>query len=214
METLVRFVAQPRLRAPYMIACPPGIGGVGESVARYLIQMLDAELFAELISPRLPDYVTVRDGICYLPTYSFYAVGDVEPGLIVVTGEAGPRQDDIVGHYELSEEVVKVARRLGVGAIISVGGVAMSGLPEGVFVAYPPRAEGLARRFLEAGAKLMPKTRIVGAAGLIPAMAAEANIDSVCLLSTVSSLVSDRDASLRLLKVLLKGLGLSLRPAS
>ena len=206
------FKSKPKLREPFLIACLPGMGGVGESVAKHLIQMLDAELFAEIISPKLPDYVIVKDGICRLPTYAFYATNKVKPNLVILTGDAQPHEEDVVGHYELSEEVVKLAKRLKVRAVIGVGGFMMPDVSEGVFVAFS--SEELGRRFLEAGAKLMPKGHIIGAAGLIPAMAAEAGMESTCLLSVVSSPLGDRDASARLLKVLLKGLGLSLRPAS
>ena len=212
MKTLVLISQRPRLKRPFLVACLPGMGGVGESVARYLIEMLDAEPFASIVSPRLPDYVVVRDGICYLPTYTFYAAGNIEPNIIILTGEAQPGSEDIVGHYELSGEVIKLAKRLSVRAIVGVGGFMMPNVQEGVFVAFS--SEEIGRRFLEAGAKLMPKGHIVGAAGLIPALAAEFGIDSACLLSVVSSPLGDRNASARLLKVLLRGLGLALKPAS
>jgi len=211
-RALVRQLFKPSLREPFLVSGLPGVGNVGENVASYLSQMLDAKLFAELISPRLPDYVIVEEGICRLPRYAFYAVEQVEPNLVILTGDAQPPQDDVEAYYEVCEEIVGFAKQLGVKAVVSVGGFAASSSPGQVFVASS--SEELGKRFLEAGARPMPPGRIVGPVGLLPAMAAEAGIDGACLLGAVSSPVNDRDTSLRVLKVLMGALGLGIRPLS
>ncbi|RLI07658.1 hypothetical protein DRO32_03540, partial [Candidatus Bathyarchaeota archaeon] len=79
---------------------------------------------------------------------------------------------------------------------------------EEVFVASSSRE--LAERFLEAGAKPMPPTHVVGATGLIPALASERGADGACLLGACSNPVNDKEAGNRTLGVLSRGLGLGI----
>ncbi len=211
-KAVMRFSSRPRLEEPVLVGCLPGIGSVGENVADFLIQMFDGELFAELYSPRLPDYVIVEAGICRLPRYAFYAIGKVKPNLIVLLGDAQPSHDDYEAHYELCEEVVDFAERMEVEAVVGVGGFLAPGSPREVYVAYT--SEALAKAFSEAGAKTMMPGHIIGGAGLLPAMAAERGMEGASLLASVLEPVNDREASLKLLRVLLKGLGVGPLPMS
>ena len=212
-RTMIRFFHRPPLRSPFVITCFPGVGGVGEQVARYLSQALGGSLFAELVSPSLPDYVIVEEGICRLPKIRFYAIEKVRPNLVVVSGDALPAQDDFQAFYEVCEEVVKLAKELRAEAVVSVGGfIGPSVAPEDVFVAFT--AEDLGDLFLRAGAKLMPPGRIVGPTGLISALAAMAGLKAACLLGGVGTPLEDRSAGHRVLRVLMEGLGLTSRPLS
>lgn len=212
-RVMIRLLARPSLRSPLMVVGLPGVGGIGDYVTQFLASTLDAVFFAELISPMLPDYVIVENGLCRLPRLAFHAVQKVEPNLVLVSGDAYPPREDVKAYYELCEEVVRFAKRLGVRDVISVGGfLASTRTRKGVYVAYT--SEDLGRRFLSAGARKMQSGRIVGPAGLIPAMAAEAGMRAACLLSAVSSPFEDREASLSVLKVLLAALGLGIRPLS
>ncbi len=210
---MVRFFYRPVLRSPFVISCLPGVGGVGEQVARYLSRALGSSLFAELISPSLPDYVIVEEGICRLPKISFYAAEKTEPNLVIVLGDALPSHDDLAAYYELCEEVVRLAKELGAEAVVSVGGFLAPGrASKGVFVAFT--SEELGEFFLRAGAHLMPPGRIVGPTGLISALAAEAGIKAACLLGEVAMPLEDKEAGREVLRVLMEALGLSSRPPS
>ena len=111
-KTLVEIVQKPSLKDPYLIEGLPGIGNVGVNVAKALIKALGAKLVAYMISPFLPDYVVVEDGICRLPTYRFYAARGAGLDLLILTGDAQPPQEESTAHYELCEEVVALALRL------------------------------------------------------------------------------------------------------
>ena len=93
-KALVEFLYKPVLRSPVLVEGLPGVGSVGVNVARALIDGLDARPFARLISPLLPDFVIVEEGICRLPMYVFYAAESSEPNLIILTGDAQPAHDD------------------------------------------------------------------------------------------------------------------------
>lgn len=212
-RSMVRFFYRPALRSPFVISCFPGVGGVGEQVARYLSRALESSLFAELISPSLPDYVIVERGICRLPKISFYAAEKTEPNLVIVIGDALPPHDDLTAYYEICEDVVKLAKELGAEAVVSVGGFLAPGrAAKGVFVAFT--SEELGELFLRAGAHIMPPGRIVGPTGLISALAAEAGIKAACLLGKVAMPLEDKEAGQKVLRVLMEALGLSSRPPS
>ena len=207
---MVRFFYRPVLRSPFVVSCLPGVGRVGEQVARYLSRALGGSLFAELISPSLPDYVIVEEGICRLPKISFYAAEKAEPNLVIVLGDALPPHDDMAAYYEICEDVVRLVKELGAEAMISVGGFLAPGrASKGVFVAFTSKELG--ELFLRAGAHIMPSGRIVGPTGLISALAAEAGIKAACLLGEVATPLEDREAGQKVLKVLMEALGLSSR---
>ena len=209
-KAIVKFSSKPRLRSPVLISCLPGMGSVGENVAAYLIQMYDAQLFAELFSPWLPDYVIVEAGLCRLPRLAFHAINGTEPNIIVLTGDAQPPQDDYEAYYGLCESIVELARQMRVRAVVGVGGFLSPGEPREVFVACT--SERLGKLFLDAGAKPMPPGRIVGPAGLLPALAADHGMEGASLLASVASPVNDREASFKTLRVLTKALGMGARP--
>lgn len=211
-KAVIRSYSRPKLDKPFLIGCFPGVGSVGESVADYIIQMFDGELFAELFSPRLPDYVIVKAGICHLPSYAFYAIRSVKPNLIVMLGSAQPPHDDYEAFYELCEDIVSFAKRMDVKGVVGVGGFLAPGMPREIYVAYT--SERLAKLFLEVGAKPMTPGRIIGGAGLIPAMAAEQGIEGISLLASVVEPLNDREAGMKALRVLLRGLGINPLPTS
>jgi len=105
---------------------------------------------------------------------------------------------------------VDAAEERGVRGVVTVGGFILPGVLKETFVAYS--SGELFKRFLEAGAKKMPPGYITGPVGLIPAMAGERGMEGVCLLGAVSSPVDDKEASFRVLRILLRALGLGLRP--
>ena len=210
-KTMMRSYSSPNLDEPFLIGCFPGVGSIGENVANYIIEMFDGELFAELYSPKLPDYVIVEGGICRLPRYAFYAVRNVRPSLIIMLGDAQPSHDDYEAYYELCEEIVKFAKRMNVRGVVGVSGFLAPSMPREVFVAYT--SERMAKAFLSAGAKPMMSGHIIGGAGLMPAMAAEHGIESASLLASVLEPINDREASMKVLRVLLRGLGISPLPA-
>jgi len=202
----LREMFNPALENPVFVQGLPGFGNVGRIAAHLLIKFCEAKPFAELYSPSFPDYVSVSSkGICQLPRYEFYSAPMEKNNLVIMTGETQPSFDDVVAHYHVCAEIVDFVERLGCHFIITMGGVPITEDKTQVYVAATsPR---LATEFMEKGAVIYSKGRIVGGTGLTLALAKERNLEGVCLLGTTTGFRADRGAGFLVFKFLMKALG-------
>jgi proteasome assembly chaperone (PAC2) family protein len=202
----LREIFNPALENPIFVQGLPGFGNVGRIAAHLLIKFCSAKPFAELYSPSFPDYVSVSSkGICHLPRYEFYSAPIEKNNLVIMTGETQPSFDDVVAHYHVCAEIVDFVERLGCHFIVTMGGVPITEDKTQVYVAATsPR---LATEFMEKGAVIYSKGRIVGGTGLTLALAKERNLEGVCLLGTTTGFKADRGAGFLVFKFLLKALG-------
>src|SRR5208283_3929233 len=160
----LRKLSSPTLENPVFVQGLPGFGNVGRIAAHLLIKFCDAKLFAELFSPAFPDYVSVNSKcICHLPRYEFYYASMEKTNLVIMTGEIQPSFDDVVAHYEVCEEVIDFVETLGCRFIVTMGGIPIAEDKAQVYIAATsPR---LATEFMEKGAVIYSKGRIVGGTG-------------------------------------------------
>jgi len=202
----LREMFKPALENPVFVQGLPGFGNVGRIAAHLLIKFCEAKPFAELYSPSFPDYVSLSSkGICYLPRYEFYSAPMEKNNLVIMTGETQPSFDDVVAHYHVCAEIVDFVERLGCHFIVTMGGVPITEDKTQVYVAATsPR---IATEFMEKGAVIYSKGRIVGGTGLTLALAKERKIKGVCLLGTTTGFKADRGAGFLVFKFLMKALG-------
>ena len=202
----LREMFNPALENPVFVQGLPGFGNVGRIAAHLLIKFCEAKPFAELYSPSFPDYVSVSSkGICHLPRYEFYSAPMKKNNLVIMTGETQPSFDDVVAHYHVCSEIVDFAERLGCHFIVTMGGVPITEDKTQVYVAATsPR---IATEFMEKGAVIYSKGRIVGGTGLTLALAKERKLEGVCLLGTTTGFKADRGAGFLVFKFLMKALG-------
>ena len=212
-KAYLRKLSEPKLENPVFVQGLPGFGNVGRIAAHLLIKFCDAKLFAELYSPVFPDYVSITTkGICDLPRYEFYSAPLEKNNLVIMTGEIQPSFDDIVAHYEVCEEVIDFAETLGCRFIVTMGGVPMTEEKAQVYIAATsPR---LATEFMEKGAVIYSKGRIVGGTGLTLALAKERKMEGVSLLGTTTGFRADREAGFLVFKFLMKSLGKEIKEGS
>ena len=201
-----RQIFNPVLKNPIFVQGLPGFGNVGKIAAYLLIKFCGAKPFAELYSPSFPDYLSVDSkGICRLPRYEFYAAPMEKNDFVIMTGDTQPSFDDVVAHYELCSEILDFVEKFDCGFIITIGGVPMSEDKAQVYVAATsPR---LAAEFMEKGAVIYSKGRILGATGLMLGLAKERGLEGLCLLGTTSGFSADRGAGFSVFKFLMKALG-------
>ncbi|MCS7124114.1 MAG: PAC2 family protein [Candidatus Bathyarchaeota archaeon] len=201
-----RKIFTPMLDNPIFVQGLPGFGNVGKIAAHLLIKFCGAKPFAEMYAPCFPDYVSVNaDGICRLPKYEFYAAPMDKNDFIIMTGDTQPSFEDVIAHYELCGEVLDFIVGYGCNFIITLGGVPSVDDAGRVYVAATsPR---LAVEFMEKGAVLYGKGRIVGAAGLTIGMAKERGLEGVCLLGATTGFRADRGAGFSVFKFLMKAMG-------
>jgi uncharacterized protein (TIGR00162 family) len=202
----LREMFNPSLENPVFVQGLPGFGNVGRIAAHLLIKFCEAKPFAELYSPSFPDYVSISSkGITNLPKYEFYAAPIEKSNLIIMTGETQPSFDDVLAHYQVCGEIVDFAEKLGCHFIMTMGGVPITEEKAQVYVAAT--SSRLATEFMEKGAVIYSKGRIVGGTGLTLALAKERRLDGVCLLGTTTGFKADRGAGFLVFKFLMKALG-------
>ena len=205
-KAYLRKLSNPTLENPFFIQGLPGFGNVGRIAAHLLIKFCDAKLFAELYSPSFPDYVSINaKGIAHLPRYEFYYAPMVKNNLVIMTGEIQPSFDDVVAHYEVCEEVIDFVETLGCHFIVTMGGIPIADDKAQVYIAAT--SARLATEFMEKGAVIYSKGRIVGGTGLTLAMAKERKMEGVSLLGTTTGFRADREAGFLVFKFLMKALG-------
>ena len=199
-------IFNPVLEKPIFVQGLPGFGNVGKIAAHLLMKFCGAKPFVELYSPSFPDYVSVNSkGICRLPRYEFYAAPMEKNDFIIMTGDTQPSFDDVVAHYMLCGEILDFVEKQGCRFIVTIGGVPMTEEKAQVYVAATsPR---LALEFMEKGAVIYSKGRIVGATGLMLGLAKERNLECVCLLGATAGFRADRGAGFSVFKFLMKALG-------
>ena len=202
----LREMFNPALENPVFVQGLPGFGNVGRIAAHLLIKFCEAKPFAELYSPSFPDYVSISSkGIAYLPRYEFYAAPMEKNNLVIMTGETQPSFDDVLAHYHVCSEIVDFVEKLGCHFIVTMGGVPLTEDKTQVYVAAT--SSRLATEFMEKGAVIYGKGRIVGGTGLTLALAKERNLDGICLLGTTTGFKADRGAGFLVFKFLMKVLG-------
>lgn len=203
----IRQLYTPKLDNPILVEGLTGFGNLGRITARTLIQHTQAKLFAEYYSPYFPDYVTVnKEGICSPPHYRFYArEQDEKTNLIILTGSSQPPMDNVVAHYEICEDILNYAQKLGCSIIVTIGGVPISSEKKDIYVAAT--SNELAAEVMAKGGIVYGKGRIIGVTGLLLGLARERGLDGVCLLGATSGLRSDKDAAATVFQFLMKAFG-------
>ena len=199
-------LSNPTLENPIFVQGIPGFGNVGRIAAHLLIKFFDAKPFAELYSPSFPDYIAITSkGICQLPRYEFYYAPMEKNNLVIMTGEIQPSFDDVVAHYDICDSVLDFVETLGCHFIVTMGGVPITEDKTQVYLAATSKR--LATEFMEKGAVIYGKGRIVGGTGLILALAKERKIEGISLLGTTMGFKADRGAGFLVFKFLMKALG-------
>ena len=201
-----RQTREPVLKSPVFVQGLPGFGNVGKIAAYLLIKFCGAKPFAELYSPSFPDYVSVNSkGICRLPRYEFHAASMKKNDFIILTGDTQPSFDDVVAHHEVCSEILGFLQKYGCSFYVTMGGVPLSQPNTHVYVAAT--SNRLAAEFMEKGAVIYSKGRIIGATGLMLGLAKERGLEGVCLLGATTGFKADRGAGFSVFKFLMKALG-------
>ncbi len=202
----LREMSKPALENPIFVQGLPGFGNVGRIAAHLLVKFCEAKPFAELYSPSFPDYVSITSrGIAHVPHYDFYSAVVDKTSLIIMTGETQPSFDDVLAHYEVCEEIVDFVQKQGCSFMVTMGGVPISDEKSQVYVAAT--SNKLAQDFMQKGATIYSKGRIVGGTGLTLALGRERGLQGICLLGATTGFKADKGAGFQVFKFLMKVLG-------
>jgi proteasome assembly chaperone (PAC2) family protein len=124
---------------------------------------------------------------------------------VILTGDTQPALDDVVAHYIVCGEILDFLSELDCNFVVTLGGVPSVQPSREIYVAAS--SSRLAVEFMERGAIIYGKGRILGAAGLMLGLAKERGWDGVSLLGATTGLQADKGAGFALFKFLVKTFG-------
>jgi len=200
-ETFVKVLYDPKLEDPVLIAGLPGIGNVGVTVAKMLVEFSRASLFGRLYSSSFQDFVFIdKNGICHPPRYEFYAAkGDRD--LIILTGDGSPSPEDIYGYFEVCGVLLDFVKKNCCRLMIAVDGVPTSAFGDRIFVSGT--SEDIISKCVEIGATIYSNKLVIGLSGLLLGLSKKRGLEGIYLLAPVSSIERDRKAAFKAYKFLM-----------
>jgi len=175
-----------RLRTPVMLAGWPGMGNVGLGAINYLREKLNAKPFAKIDSEPLwvPDSVMVESGVAkipFIPPSQFFFLDN--PPLLFFEGSLQPSGKT---GAEVGREIIELAKSFDVRMIYTGAAFAMPiSYQEPARVFGVVNKKSLLDKLKEYPVEIMKEGQISGMNGLILGLAAQSNIDAMCLLATL-----------------------------
>jgi len=171
-----------KLKNAILLTGLPGIGLIGQVVGRYLVEELRAEKVANLYSPHFPHQVFMtKKGGLRLIRNSFYLHKGKKRDMLILLGDIQAMSS--TGQYEVAGAILDYCKALNVNEILTVGGYSTGKISEERKVFGVATSDALRNRFKKHGVIFgQAKGSIVGAAGLLPAMAKLRGMDGACIM--------------------------------
>jgi uncharacterized protein len=202
----------PKLHSPILIAGLPDSGRVAKIVLDHLVKTLKASPLGYLHSDYLPPRVLLKpDGTPELMKHEFYYwVNSAEGGndLVLYTGDAQPILPE--GAFRLSEAVVDLAERLGVGTLITVGAFITGRISDSPKVYGAASETDLVKELKALDVQIIDSGAVTWMNGLIPGLAKVRNLKGLFLSGETSGFMVDPRAAMIILRVLIRKLGLQI----
>ncbi len=201
----------PELRNPTLVAGLPDSGRVAKIVMDHLVKTLNATLLGYLHSDYLPPRLLLGpDGTPNLMKHEVYywINSQAEHDLVLYTGDAQPILPE--GAFRLSEAVVNMAQKMGVGTVIAVGAFITGKIAENPQVYGAASEPELVKELRSLDVKIIDSGAVTWMNGLIPGLAKIKNLKSLFLSGETSGFMVDPRAAMVILRVLTKKLGLQI----
>lgn len=184
MKVKTRVLSTPTLSEPVLVGGLPGIGYVAKISADHLVEQLKAELFEEIYSHSFPPYVVItKDGTVELMKNDLYYKkkdSTSASDLILYTGNTQATTPE--GQYDVAEEVLNVAERLGVRRLYTLAAYVTEKVTEKPRVFAAATETPLLEELKGFGVVPMEEGSIGGTNGLLFGLAKLRGIPAACLL--------------------------------
>jgi uncharacterized protein (TIGR00162 family) len=202
----INYVEKPDLKEPILIEGLPGVGNVGKLAAEHLMEELKGKKFADIYSKYFPPQVLVNDdGITKLVNNELYYAKAKKQDLIFLTGDYQGLSPE--GQYELSFEILQMAKEFGVKMIYTLGGYGLGKMVKDPRVLGAATTAELVDKMKEMGVVFNrgePGSGIVGASGLLLGLGILEGMEGVCLMGETSGYFVDPKSAQSVLSVLTK----------
>ncbi|MDO5851828.1 MAG: proteasome assembly chaperone family protein [Methanobacteriaceae archaeon] len=207
-KTIIKELEEINLENPILIEGLPGIGFVGQIVTDQIIKLLDAKKFAQLQSEHFPPQVLVKeDGLIEPMKNEFHYIKDLgenNQDVIILTGNS--QSNSQIGQVEICNSLIEYFEKLNIKQLFTVGGLG-TGEPVNkskVYVAGNNK-ELIDSIIEKTGAHIRKDDGgIVGASGLLLALAQEKEINAACLMGETPGFYIDPIAAKEVLLTLFK----------
>ncbi len=182
---------------PVFIEGLAGIGHIGKTTVSYLADHLEAEKVGELYSHHFPPYTIIKDDktVNLLKNNIYQYRNEDGKDLVLIEGNA--QASNPQGHYEVAEKIMDLVEKAEASEVITLGGYGTGDVVEDPSVYGAVSKEEFKKEYSDSGVDFGHDIgQIVGASGLILAMAAEKDYKGVCILGeTPGFLMSDPKAT-------------------
>ena len=197
-----RVFESPKAKEPVLVCGLPGSGYVGKLAADHLVSSFKLKKVAEYTSSSFPPQVSVKeDGTVDPPKGEMYfAQTKGGRSIFVFTADAQPTTSE--GEYELSDAVVKFAKKCGVRKVYTLAAYITGSFSNSPKVYGAATSKELAESLSEKGVTMMKDGGISGMNGLLIGVAALRGLEGACLLGETSGYVVDAGASKAVLELL------------
>ena len=208
METKIKIHKEPELKNPILIEGLPGIGNVGRVCAGYLIDKLDGEKVADIVSPHFLPLVALDENAeaHMLKNSIYHCKGDKDQDLLILTGDTQSVSGE--GHYDVCSKVMEFADKMNVKEIITIGGFSTDEEPDEPSVVGAVTDKKLIKEYKNYDIKFdedKPVGTIVGSTGLLLGMAKDMGMKGLTLMGETMGfpLITDPKAADAILNVLI-----------
>lgn len=190
-----RILSRPRPKKPVLVCGLPGSGYVGKLGADYLVKTFKAKKVAEYYSPTFPPHVNITDdGQAHVIKAEVYYCGTQQANdLLIFTADAQPTTSK--GEYELSDSVLRLAKRYSVKTVYSLAAYITGGFSKESRVFGTATSGGTVEALSKNGIQVMKEGGITGMNGIIIGMAPLHGMEGICLLGETSGYLIDAGAS-------------------
>jgi uncharacterized protein (TIGR00162 family) len=188
----------------------PGSGYVGKLAADYLVTVFKAKKVAEFYATSFPPHININeDGLALkLKGELYLAETGQENDLLVFTADAQPATS--AGEYELSEAVLREAKKMGTELVFSLAAYITGNFVKERRVFGTATSPDVLPRLSRNGIQIMKEGGISGMNGVIVGLAKLHGMEGVSLLGETSGYLLDPAASHSVLESLSRILGVKI----
>jgi uncharacterized protein (TIGR00162 family) len=203
-DTQIIFEEEPELDNPVFVEGLTGIGHIGRTAVHYLVDHLEVEKFAEVISHHFPHWAIVNDDkeLDILMNELYYLKRDDGRDVIFLLGDA--QSIDPKGHYTVVHKILDILQEYGCDDIITIGGYGTGEIEDNPDVFGVVSHKENKEDYTEVGIEFDHNIgQIIGATGLLLGIGKRYDMNGIALLAeTPGFLLSDPKATEAVLKVL------------
>jgi uncharacterized protein (TIGR00162 family) len=201
-EITLRTFSVPSPKDPILICGLPGSGYVGKLGVDHLISVFGADKVLEYYSASFPPHIVVREDGQAKPIRSelYHARTGTKNDLLLFTADAQPTTSR--GEYELSDQVLRVARSYGVKTVYSLAAYITGGFSKEPRVFGTSTSSTMREKLAGEGVQVMKEGGITGMNGIMIGLATLYDMDGICLLGETSGYLIDAGAARAILEAL------------